>query len=575
MLFLIWVLLWIFAALPVLTITKKLIEKFKKERFRRDWYEEDWSGIASFFRFILTLIIFGILAWSCVPDAIMWWIWIGWFLFWTMIEAFAIDIHHLITILSIFSLIGILVASFVVMGLASYHNALYFDSFIQKAEGFPIENEVPDNLLRLTTKELAQTIAAQYMAELGGALKIVDMQVTLYQGRLVWVAVIARQEAWGTTYKTEGLVIVDANNPDKKPEILKESFAVAQGLDFNPIIGAWGSATAKGYYGIDTSISIGDTYPVLTPEGKWQMAMTSYVVDWLGVRHYNGIYLLDQQGNIIAHYKDEIPNWLIQPFDEESFLEGGIAAWGGHKRGDGFDLFAGGFLWIPPSPDRLAISEDTRYVYDPDTGQVVALIMIHSVREKGELSLAGAFKVTSKGIFYYDLKGYNLMSGNAASGIIQSKITARTGTRYFTAMELIYPLKVKNETKFVWFIPVYFENLETHQIGLAGLGLVDAQAADKVIIEYTGEGITGPTLIKKAKESFRALYGEKVVPETRQVTGKVLEIYPPYIKNGNTHQWILLETSKGERLEVLLNTEILSDEEWLKIQKLKIGDTLT
>jgi hypothetical protein len=387
------------------------------------------------------------------------------------------------------------------------------------------------------------------------------------------VAVVAKQEAWGSTFRVEGLVIIDANEPDRPPKILRENFAIAEGLDFNPLIGAWGSAGAKGYYGIDTAISIGDTYPVITPEGKWAMAATSYTVDWRGVRRYNGVYLLDKMGNIIERYEKDIPDWLIQPFDEDSFLEGGINAWGNHKRGESFDLFAPGFLWIAPSPERITMSEDTRYVYDPDTNQIVALTLVHFQREKGELSLAGVFKTTSKGIFYYDLSKYNLMSGKSASGIVQSKITARAGTRYFTAMELLYPVKISNDTKYAWFVPIYFESEAPRMIGLAGLGIVDAQSPEKVIIEYTGEGITGESLIKKTKQDFKALYGEvKPLPEFKTIEGKLIAKYEPYVSNGNTRQWLTIETVDGKRIDVLVKAELLSDAELLAIQKLQVGD---
>ena len=54
--------------------------------------------------------------------------------------------------------------------------------------------------------------------------------------------------------------------------------------------------------------------------------------------------------------------WMTQIYDED-WLENMINEFGGFRRGNGFDYFAGGFLWIvPPSQDRFQMTEDTRYV---------------------------------------------------------------------------------------------------------------------------------------------------------------------------------------------------------------------
>jgi hypothetical protein len=294
------------------------------------------------------------------------------------------------------------------------------------------------------------------------------------------------------------------------------------------------------------------------------------------VRKYSGVYLLDQKGDVIQKYETNVPSWLIKPYDEQGFLEAGIADWGSHRRGDGFDLFAGGFLNTPPSNDRLAITEDTRYVYDPDTQQIVALVMVHPIRENGERSLTGVFKATSKGVYYYDLSKYDLLSGVAASGTVKSKLTAGAGTNYETAMELIYPLKVNNQTRYVWFVPIYAHTTGTGLITLAGLGIVDAQSQDKVVVEYTGNGIGGEALIRKAKESFRNLYRSDSASSASisgEINGTVSIKYEPYVKDGNTRQWFTVSTSSG-KYTYLARDDFLDDETILKIQKIETNQEI-
>ncbi|MBP6914400.1 hypothetical protein KBB74_02810 [Candidatus Parcubacteria bacterium] len=565
---LIWLILWIIASLPIIGIVGRALSK-NKEIFRLS------SGI----KLILGICLSLMLILGNVPDARMWWLFILWVSVWTLFELSTIKNESFAFLaLACLALIVFLVLIGVVSFYAGNNNAIYFDNFIVKENGFPIQNEVPDNMLRLSTGELAQSITSQHMGEFGSAVKVINSHLGIIDGRLYWLSTTAKEEKWHTTFKTSGILAVDANDPDKPIKVIKESFDVAQGLDFNPIIGAWGNVNAKGYYGIDTALSYGDAYPLLNPEtNEWTTVLTTYKLNTFFVRKYSGLYNIDKNGDIIQKYDtSNIPNWVIEPYDEGNFLEKGITDWGGHKRGNEFDLWAGGFLWIPPSNDRLAITEDTRYVYDPDTNQIVAMVMVHPIREKGELSLAGAFKVTPKGIYYYDLRSYDLMSGIAASSVVKSKITARASSDYFTAMELIYPLKVGNETKYVWFVPIYYTNPNSNVIGLAGLGIVDAQSADKVIIEYTGEGVTGEKLIKKAKESFRNLYGEKRLVSANEdglINGTIVYKLIPYVKDGNTRQWLTIKTSAGYE-DFLINSNLLDDETLLKIQKLEAGKSI-
>jgi len=582
----IWVLIWALASLPAPTLIYRKIKSKKKPKedsaeTQGFYYDEEeryrQKGLIVPIKIAITAL-FGFMAITRnTPDASMAWFVAFWALLWLAIEVSATDGSMKVKATAV-SLLVLLILSFATVGFfMRVNNARYFDSFITKAEGFPIETEVPNNLLRLTTKELATSIVQQHLAEFGSNARIAGIQVTMYEGRLVWVALITTVGSWGQRYTIEGFVVVDANEPDRPPIINKEEkFAVSDGLDFNPVFGAWGNAHARGYYWINTALAYGDAYPVRSPEGTWRMAMTTYQPDLLGVRGYSGVYVLDKSGNVVDWYGKGAPDWLIQPFDEQVFLEGGVSDWGNFKRGDGFDVWAGGFLSIPQSADRVSISEDTRYIYDPDVKQVVALVLVNPVREGGELTLAGAFKATSGGIAYYDLRSWNLISGIAASSVIKSKITARAGTEYFTAMELLYPMKIGGETRQVWFVPVYFQSTTTGIIGLAGLGLVDAQDPSKMKIEYTGEGVTGAALVKKTKDGFRALFGEKPgtpSEDTTSLEGTLVAKQEPYTVGGNTRIWLTIESNSGRR-DVLVEAELLTDSEMLKVQKAQVGDYL-
>jgi pheromone shutdown protein TraB len=172
----IWVILWIFAAIPIVTIAKR--------REKKD-YEEIPPLARALGKIIFTVLVAACCLSLCVPDGQMWWILIGCAMFGTMLEVCLAKFSTTVKVASVVVFCAFLIAGIVVAAFAGLNNAIYFESFVEKKEGFPIHTEVPDNLLRLTTDHLARYIALQYMGELGGAVKITDMQLTFYEGRLV------------------------------------------------------------------------------------------------------------------------------------------------------------------------------------------------------------------------------------------------------------------------------------------------------------------------------------------------------------------------------------------------------
>jgi hypothetical protein len=92
----------------------------------------------------------------------------------------------------------------------------------------------------------------------------------------------------------------------------------------------------------------------------------------------------------------EIPNWMSYVYDEVC-IENMIDEKGSLLRGDGFDYFAGRFLWIiDPSQDRFQMTEDTRYVVDTETDDVVALVCVNPAEK--QRTMAGVLKATREGV---------------------------------------------------------------------------------------------------------------------------------------------------------------------------------
>ncbi len=298
---LIWLILWAMLSLiPIGTMIGKLFSK-----------NGEASGELLVWKFVISIVVGVMLILANTPDAYMWWIIAFFSLLWIAAELIIMETSSAVKIVSI-AILAIFIISGMYVGVtAGVNNARYFDQFITKTEEFPIKNEIPSDMVRLTTEELARSIAKQHMSEFGSNVVIADMQLTIspYNKKPAWVAQIAKEGSWGQYYEVEGLIIVDQNNPDTPPKIVKEKFAIADGLSFNPLFGAWGNAGAKGYYGISTALVYGGVYPAFDGT-KWHTIMTTYEPNTRGVCQFSGIQTLDQKGNLGEKYYKDIPLWM-------------------------------------------------------------------------------------------------------------------------------------------------------------------------------------------------------------------------------------------------------------------------
>jgi len=458
-----------------------------------------------------------------------------------------------------------------------FNNAVNFNPMIDfMPEGTPLFNsEVPDNMLRLTTDKLARNIVLRNIAEFGSNVRILSNHVTIYNGRLVWVATIGSSDLW-TDNRIRGFVVVDANNPEIEAEIFTESFYIGEKLVWLP---PFHNRGIKGHsYGINSAPIYGRAYLTPNDEDEWKYVMTcTSISQWSFVEKPSGVFVYNENGIRENFYgMDDIPSWISQMYDEV-WMERMVTQWGGHKRGQGFDIWAGGFpFMVNPSTDRVEIHDDTRFIVSPDTNDIISLICVDP-KGKQE-TLAGVFKFSRDGIQYYDLRSYNIMSGQQAQNTIEGEIFKRTTGSFQARMPLLYPI---NGT-YAWFTPIYYEGEQEDSFGhetikLSGLGIVEANDLDNFAIVMTSEGYKGADLVAEAKRRFVGGEVEPTLPEPEpepetlyEITGILTHKFD-YDVSGNT-LYILeinMTTSYYAPTE-LLDYQIVS-----QIDQLQIGETIS
>jgi hypothetical protein len=447
------------------------------------------------------------------------------------------------------------------------NNASYFNKMLTfLPAGTPLfQHEIPNNMLRLTTEELAKSIALRSAAHFG-SIRVGSAHITIYKSRLVWVVTMLPPNLWGDN-TIKGLVIVDANNPELDIEIIDKTFRVGEGLLLVPPLYT-GNAQGNAYWEVSTADDYGRATLTADENGEWKYVLTATgVQQWTFIAQPTGVYVYDDAGRIEHSYgMYQIPDWVTQRYDE-GWLKSMISAWGATRRGNGFDIFARGFAWIPASPNRVEISDDARWIVDPDTNRITALVPVDFVGEMQ--TMAGMFKTTDNGIEYYDTTGLDIKSGLQAQNVIESHILMPTTGAYEAEMPLIYPIDGED----AWFVPIYWRTArgestsEQETIKLTGLGIVDAVNLDHYTIVMTGEGYQGAALVAEAKRRFEA--GTIQPSNEKTITGTLADRFS-YVNNGNTIYVLTInQTDYAARTQILDFTTVSI------IEKLPIGNTVT
>jgi hypothetical protein len=446
-------------------------------------------------------------------------------------------------------------------------NAYYFNGFIQLRSGLPFNQSIPDNQVRLVTEELAVSAARRHMSEFGSNMRVLDTHITkALDGKLVWVAVIGSTNVLAENY-VKGFILVDATDPAAVPQIFHKEFMIGDGLwwDRNIVFRSYSSENAESY---------GVAYASWNPNtGEPVYIVARYEVGFDLIRRYKGLIVYNSEGKVIYNYTalSSVPNWVTQVYDE-SWMENMINEWGGFRRGATFDYWSGGLLWIvPPSRERVEMSEDTRYIVDPETGDVIAMVMVHPVAS--ERTLAGVFKATRQGIFFYDYSKEDYISGITAEDIVGGKLPKPATGLYETEMPLLYPVEVSTDVfRLAWYVPIYWREgtrAPDETIYLAGFAIIDARDINNIAINMAGGGLTSEQLVRETRLSFTGLFGAVTYLRLNTTVSDKQE----YVRDGTTHVVLHVSNSTYPWIEATPND--LPSQQWYELLSTKTGDNIT
>jgi hypothetical protein len=457
-------------------------------------------------------------------------------------------------------------------------NAEYFNSKITETNEPLFMNPIPDRMVRLVTEEYAKYVASQHLSPFGSNNIVAAAHITLRNGTLVWVCTIVSTNVLAENY-IKGFVVVDANDPQAvEPQIIASTtIPVGEGL-------FWDKNIQFGNYLNDISSSYEYAYPTFDPTGHLVYVQTRTPLGFDFVEEASGPIVYAENGSVYVYDTiADTPSWVTQAYGEE-WLERQITRWGSFRRGSGFDLFSGGLLWfIPPSNDRLEITEDTRYILNPDTSKIEAFIAVNPVNAPN--TLAGVFRATQNEVYYHDLSGEGYVSGSAAVSNVLAALGKPTSGDYYGAMPLLYPVVINSTlTKWTWYTPIYWadtyydENLGEYvssNMRLHALALVDASNIDRYVWLTLGGTLSGEELVHAVRSDYVNLFGGVIEEEssnsfiiTANVTAKT-----SFVQDGQQH--VLLQTSNSTYQFLEGAQAWMNSTDWYTLLFLNVSDNFT
>jgi hypothetical protein len=457
-------------------------------------------------------------------------------------------------------------------------NAQAFDSMIEETSEPLFENEIPDHMVRLVTSEYATYLARTEASVFGSNIMVAAAHITTRNDRLVWVCVVVSTNVLAENF-IKGLIVIDANDPQSiEPEVISD---VSETLPGEGLF--WDRNIRFSNYLNDMTSAYQYAYPTWDPAGNLVYVQTRTPIGFDFVERARGPIVYAENGSIYSYETiEETPDWITQAYAEE-WLERQVTRWGGYRRGDTFDLWADGFLWfIAPSNDRLEMSEDTRYIVNPDSGKVEALVASHPVANPD--ALAGMFRATRTTVYYHDFSGQGLISGTAAATNVVTGLPEPASGYYAPAMPLLYPVRINSTlTKWTWYTPVYSVVAQYNEddeyvieaMRLHALGMVDASNRERYVYSELGGTLSGEALVQDVREKYVNRFGGTVEEEpsyTFEITATI-QNKSTYVTDGDTRIVLGIDNSSYWFIEGAKDWMDLTD--WYVLLTADVGDSFT
>jgi hypothetical protein len=216
------------------------------------------------------------------------------------------------------------------------------------------------------------------------------------------------------------------------------------------------------------------------------------------------------------------------------------------------------------------MSEDTRYIVDPVTDGIVAMVMVNPVAS--ERTLAGVFKATKEGLFFYDYQQEKYISGITVEDIVEGKLPKPAAGYYNAEMPLLYPIEISEGVfRLAWYTPIYWREgtgMPDETIILQGFAIIDALDINTVTINIAGGGLSSEQIVRTTRLDFMNLFGAV----TSVHLDTMVENKQEYVRSGVSH--VVLRVTNATYTWIEATPDDLPGDQWYELLSTGTGDTV-
>ncbi len=372
-----------------------------------------------------------------------------------------------------------------------------------------VENVLP---FRLVTEEFAISKANQHRSSFGSNVKVTEAQIVRINDTLYWAIMFSYEGGfldiarWSRqNNRIVGVVLVDVNDPNSSPIVIKpDDFYYSDGLFYKHKV------RTQQYYHDQTNTWKGErvrNYPVWDGS-DWVTVSCKTTKDFWGTWYPNGLDILSTStGEVLQSYSqdeiDQAPSYAVQVYSEW-WLEEMVDIWGLY-RDTRTTSNVNFFAWFPrASNDRFEISDDTRYIVDPDnTDNIIAVIATNPINT--DKSLHGLLVVKPNNFTYFDLRDSGYISLITARKLAEGLIVAPSGGWHESGMPIPYALNTTVGARMAWYVPVYWTDGSIYR--LAYFTIIDAKDVNVIATTDATTGISGEEIVKQTRIKYAANFG--------------------------------------------------------------------
>jgi len=389
------------------------------------------------------------------------------------------------------------------------------------AEVEVVEDEKPLSIdmthIRQVNYEYAKWKADKIVGEMGNKVKLGELEIMLYRGRLTWVAPLIHRGFWKAREyeQTSGYIMVDAENPSLEAKMYSN-----YSLDISYQNEYFGDYVERIIYSDYSKYRQHWSFEIDEDGKPWIICTLANPTVFNKGDRLDKVLVISPETREIREFEvGEQPDWIENVFPEE-LAESYCMWWGKYKHGFWNTIFSEKDVKEPTSKNGqvdvfMVVGKDNESYWFTD----------FTSPSSDDKSMMGYMLINTKTGEFTFYKANGLLNGDAAMEAATAKVRNFKG---WYATQPIFLILGGNET---WFTPIH-----------SGTNILQKFA----IIQAMDGNVTMGDTLEETLENYlkKEIVDWRTISGSNQISGVVRDIHS-YVRYGETEWDIQLETDNG------------------------------